>query len=150
MKNKAIISALLLVGMVSPGRRTSCNSKLVAGIDALQFRAPYSLGELLHDGLVAVEEKVQEVLENNDLVISSLESSATILDDLHNQYQGMVDKSNMHTMQRDDRDFLQSMIDRIDHMIQTLEGSRSYTEAELSVIQKNFGSLSELKLLLGS
>ena len=150
MKNKAMMSALLLVGMVSPDRRTSCNSKLVVGIDALQFRTPYSLGELLHDGLVAVEEKVQEGIQSSDSLVSSLEVSAMILDDLHNQYQGIVDKSNMHTMQRDDRDFLQRMIDRIDQMIQTLEGSRSYAEVERSVIQKNFDLLSELKSQLAS
>jgi len=144
------MSALLLIGMVSPERKASCNGQSVQGIDALQFRTPYSLGELLHDGLVAVEEKIQEAARSDQDLVSALDASAVILEDLQNQYGLMVDKSNMHTMQHDDREFLQSMIDRIDQMIQSLESSRSYLADQHSAIEKNLELLSDLKAKLAN
>lgn len=150
MKNKAIITALLLISTMHWVKKISCNEKSLINIDALQFRAPYSLAELLHDGLVAVEHNIQETIQNPDSFVANLEATSVILDNLQNQYFLMVDKSNMHTMQRDDRDFLQNMIDRIDSMIEILEKTRSGMGEKHRLIEQNQNLLSELKLQLAS
>lgn len=145
MKIKAVMSTVLLIIMMSPEKRASCNGKNVLGLDALQFRAPYSLGELLHDGLVSVEEKIREVVSQDELTVSGLDASAQIIEQLSVQYDLMIDKSNMHSMHRDDRDFLQTMIDRIDQMIQALETTRSLSGVGQDAVQKNLELLSDLK-----
>ncbi|MBI2344884.1 hypothetical protein HYV10_02310 [Candidatus Dependentiae bacterium] len=112
-----------------------------------QFRAPLSLGELLHEGLLLLQEDIEQMgvskeYEGSDMLTKSLQK----IDDLHSLYDLRNSKSGLNEIHTDERDFLQGLIDRIDQMIQKLEGSSSESNSDL--IRKNIDSLHELRNVL--
>ncbi len=58
----------------------------------------------------------------------------------------MNSKSGLNEIHADERDFLQNLIDRIDQMIQTLEGNSSKTDNDLT--KKNIDLLHTLRTAL--
>lgn len=114
-----------------------------------QFRAPYSLSEMLHDGLVFVQNSVDQVVTSGkEHSAQLLQMIADKLQDLENLYGQMYAKSSLHEIRRDERDFLQGLIDRIDQMIQKLENDEVNPQDQ-ELIKKNLDLLQNLKEQLG-
>lgn len=126
-----------------------------------QFRAPYSLSEMLHDGLVVVQDFLGQIdsynknpidsLSKNPMVRNGKQSSTELLqmmnsklEELEALYQQMHAKSVLHEFRRDERDFLQQLIDRIDHMIHQLENDEPSPQDQ-ELIRKNLDILQSLK-----
>ncbi len=111
-----------------------------------QFRAPYSLSEMLHDGLVFVQNSLDSIVasgtENSSYIFQLI---ADKLQDLENLYGQIYAKSMLNEIRRDERDFLQKLIDRIDQMIQQLENDESNPSYDQALIKKNLDLLHNLK-----
>ena len=124
--------------------------EIAVGIDQrsidpiLDFRAPYSLTELLHDGLIKVQTKIERVAYDDDKNLILVEVQET-LKNVIDSYEQMVDRSNIDMVHRDDREFLQSLIDRIDSMIESLERSVDLSDNNLSLFQDNVALMNQLK-----
>ena len=116
-----------------------------------QFRTPLSLSELLHEGLLSVQEDIEQVSsshedETKNNLMESLLASLQKIEHLQNLYDVMNSKSGLNGIHSDERDFLQGLIDRIDQMIQKLEDSSSSSQAD--VIKKNITMLHALRTTL--
>jgi hypothetical protein len=111
-----------------------------------QFRAPYSLSEMLHDGLVFVQNSLGSIVssgkENSSYIFQLI---ADKLQDLENLYGQMYAKSMHNEIRRDQREFLQKLIDRIDQMIQQLENDEPNSSYDQELIKKNLDLLHNLK-----
>lgn len=141
MKKHAVVYTLFLVFLVL------CSSDVKAHgatFDTLQFRTPYSLNECLHDGLVSVESSLLDAMHAHNSVLSSLESVNTVLLELQDNFDMMIDRSNVHAVHRGDREFLQSMIDRIDKMIQSLEENSNLSDQEVDAVHRSAQTLQDL------
>lgn len=141
MKRYAVVYALCLFQLVQFQDTFSNGLKVDSVVDTLQFRTPYSLNECLHDGLVTVEAVLQDLIAYNNDLLPCLESNNQILQDLQDQFDLMIDQSNVHMVHRGDRDYLQSMIDRIDKMIQALESSCDLSDQELDATKRSAETL---------
>jgi len=150
MKRNAVVYAFCLFYLVLSKVTVANSMKVESVIDTLQFRTPYSLNECLHDGLVSVEAMLQDAIEQNNELLPGLQLSNEILENLQNQFDLMIDQSNVHVVHRGDRDFLQSMIDRIDKMIQVLEDSGGLSDDELDATQRSVTTLRGLSDKLSS
>jgi hypothetical protein len=118
-----------------------------------QFRTPLSLSELLHQGLLAVQEDIEQVYAMHAIsqphdqeAEKILKESFKKIENLQDLYDLMNSKSGLNEIHTDERDFLQTLIDRIDQMIQTLEGNSSDSDNDL--IKKNIGLLHTLRITL--
>jgi hypothetical protein len=111
-----------------------------------QFRAPYSLTELLHDGLVGIQDSLEQIgtstKEHSRQLLQMINEKLESLEALYVQ---MYAKSNLNEIRRDERHFLQGLIDRIDQMIQNLEEDDSYSSIDQQVLKKNIDLLQNLK-----
>ena len=94
----------------------------------IDFRSPHSLTEVLQEGFIAVEAGLKACENNPDEMEEYLSRASSELQRLHGSYDDMINRSKVHTVYRDDREFLQRMIDRIDSMIEVLEGSSDKSE----------------------
>ena len=118
-----------------------------------QFRTPLSLGELLHEGLLAIQEDIEQVHamhtaqgSQNQETENLLRSSLKKIENLQDLYDLMNSKSGLNEIHADERDFLQNLIDRIDQMIQKLEDNSS--DSDTDVIKKNMDLLHALRITL--
>ncbi len=118
-----------------------------------QFRTPLSLSELLHEGLLGIQEDIQQIHAIDAISESYDQESEKILtqsfqkiENLQDLYGLMNSKSGLNEIHADERDFLQNLIDRIDQMIQTLEGNSSKTDNDLT--KKNIDLLHTLRTAL--
>ncbi len=103
----------------------------------IDFRSPYSLTEVLQEGLIAIEADLQGCADNPGEMGEYLSHASSELYRLHGAYDEMINRSKMHTVYRDDREFLQKMIDRIDSMISALEGSSDISEQDSLLLGEN-------------
>jgi restriction endonuclease len=116
---------------------------------------------MLHDGLVVVQDFLGQIdsynknpidsLSKNPMVRNGKQSSTELLqmmnsklEELEALYQQMHAKSVLHEFRRDERDFLQQLIDRIDHMIHQLENDEPSPQDQ-ELIRKNLDILQSLK-----
>lgn len=118
-----------------------------------QFRTPHSLSELLHEGLLEVQEDIEQIYmmytisQSHDQEIDkSLKNSFDKIEKLQDLYDLMNSKSGLNEIHVDERDFLQTLIDRIDQMIQKLEEHSSDSNAAL--IKRNIDLLHMLRKTL--
>lgn len=116
-------------------------------VHPLEFRAPYSLGELMHDGFVRIQNTLDSVANcmNGADVEVSLQASAQELRSMMDQYDTLVDSCKMHAMHRSDKDYLEEYIARIDKMIEALEAKRSLTLAQRQLVDDNVQLLTQLR-----
>ena len=125
----------------------SIDSVALYGNMVTQFRTPVSLSELLHEGLVQVQHEIEQVdMARVDQAQIVLISSMEKIEHLQNLYEERSTKSGLNEVHSQERDFLQSLIDRIDQMIQTLEGDASDENNQL--IKKNIVLLQALRTTL--
>lgn len=112
-----------------------------------QFRTPLSLGELLHEGLLVVQEDIENLSQlHGQEAEKILQDSFKKIESLQDLYDLMNSKSGLNEIHADERDFLQKLIDRIDQMIQNLEGNSSDSDGDL--IRKNMNLLHVLRTTL--
>ncbi len=111
-----------------------------------QMRTPVSLGELLHEGLLTIQEDIGQLEKqsSSDREII-LTYSLQKIGDLQNLYDTMNAKSRLNEIHNDERDFLQTLIDRIDQMIQQIEGKTSDSDSQNDLIKKNIDLLHMLR-----
>jgi uncharacterized protein YeeX (DUF496 family) len=120
---------------------------IFSNIIVTQFRTPLSLSELLHEGLLSVQEDIEQISQSNDQdVDKKLKDSFTKIEELQNLYDLMNSKSGLNEIHADERNFLQKLIDRIDQMIHTLEDNSSETDNDL--IKRNIHLLHTLRTAL--
>ena len=116
-----------------------------------QFRTPYSLSEILHEGLIFVQDSLERIaLSCKENSTQLLQMMSDKLQELEGLYSQMYAKSGFNEIRRDVRDSLQSLIDRIDLMIQQLENDDSYSPDDQELLKKNLSLLQNLKEQLGS
>lgn len=114
-----------------------------------QFRTPLSLSELLHEGLLAVQENIEQVSQSNSNQAEIiLQNSFQKIENLQDLYDLMNSKSGLNEIHADERNFLQNLIDRIDKMIQDLEANSPEFEADHNLIKKNIDLLHTLRITL--
>lgn len=125
----------------------SLHSLTVPSTIVTQFRAPMSLSELLHEGLLSVQDDIENAaaLEGN-AAESMFTATLEKIESLQNLYDLRNTKSGLNEIHTDERDFLQTLIDRIDQMIQKLEGDSSTTQSE--VIKRGVDLLHTLRMTL--
>ncbi len=146
MKSRLIYYMLLISYFLKGERLAARNRKTIQEIDPIvDFRTPFSLSELLHEGLIEVQNSLnqmmhvvdadkQELLHRSELTISAMIDS----------YDSMIDSCNLHAIYRDDREYLQTLIDRIDDMIAKLERS-ALSNQDRQLLQQNIEHMQILK-----
>lgn len=137
------VCAAMTCGMIS--------SSVIADSDDImkQFRAPYSLNEILHDGFIYVQdllEQISSMCQKNSSELLQIITSK--LEDLQSLYTHMYAKSSLHEIRRDERHFLETLIDRIDAMIHQLEHDETASVEEKELIRKNLNILQDFKTQL--
>ncbi|OGB85815.1 hypothetical protein A3J41_02955 [candidate division TM6 bacterium RIFCSPHIGHO2_12_FULL_38_8] len=147
MKNRLIYYLLLISYFVKAEKTSVVKRKLPVDIDpVMDFRTPFSLNELLHEGLNEVQSLLQQVALVPDANVSELLTRSHLtISAMIDSYDAMVGSSNLHAMYRDDRDFLQTLIDRIDAMIQNLEGGNNIDDQGSQSLSRNIELLSTLR-----
>ncbi len=147
MKNRLIYYVLLISYFVKVEKLAARNRTTSTEIDpVIDFRAPFSLIELLREGLIEVQNcvnqmtlvpdaDVQELLIRSEMTISAMISS----------YDSMINSSKLHAIYRDDRDSLQTLIDRIDDMIEKLQRGVMLTDQQTQLLHQNISLLEVLQ-----
>lgn len=152
MKNRLVYYVLLISYFLKAEKLAAKNRKTTAEIDPItDFRAPFSLTELLHEGLIEVQSCVNQMMlvqdaNTQELLMRSEMTIAAMID----SYDSMIDSSKLHAIYRDDRDYLQSLIDRIDDMIAKLERGVSLSDTDAQLLQQNIDQLQILRNKLKS
>lgn len=128
--NKKLVYYILFTGYFLRGDALIlATENIILGFDPVSdFRSPHSLTELLHEGLIQVESL---------LIDQEYNQVQMLLRSLSDSYDSMIGKSNIHVVYRDDRDFLQNLIDRIDLMIHELESSSRLLAIDQEVLYRN-------------
>lgn len=148
MKKMVMYYLLLVMYFFRFEKISSTNRKIRSGtIDPISdFRTPYSLTEMLHEGLIEVNQCIDKISHNASSEISTLLGSIErTVHSMLDSYNGMIDSSKIHAIYRDDRDFLQSLIDRIDTMIQELERGNKIENQHVDLLHKDIDLLNQLR-----
>ena len=147
MNNKQMLQGVFFLQALLIGSIFSCVSiSAMPTFDPMiDFRAPHSLTEVLQEGLISIEGLLQEGVDKGDEIGSTLSSVSSELFKLNNAYDGMIDRSKIHTVYRDDRAFLQKMIDRIDNMIRELEQSPRLSDQDEQLLNQNIELVQQLQ-----
>ncbi len=148
MKKMVMYYVLLLMYLVRFEKILPVNRKVKVGaVDPMSdFRTPYSLTELLHEGLIEVNQSVDQIAHKSSSDMPTLLGSIeTTVNAMLDHYTQMIDSSKIHAIYRDDRDFLQSLIDRIDSMIQSLERGNKIENQHVALLHKDIDLLHQLR-----
>lgn len=146
MKSR-LVYYLLLTSYFFKAEKIAAINRKSTDIDPISdFRTPFSLNELLREGLMDVSSCLNqiffvedadrlELLTRNQMTISAMIDS----------YDALSDSSLLHSMYRDDRDYLQTLIDRIDSIIQDLQRCNKIDAQDSNLLHQNIESLNILK-----
>ena len=94
------------------------------GIDpVVDFRTPRSLFEDMHSGLSDVVVELQDSLADNIAIYMVAQSAQNHMDRLSDMYDSISATTRGSQVHSEDKEFLQKMIDRINSMIEALEGN---------------------------
>lgn len=147
MKNRLIYYLFLISYFFKAEKVSAKYRKSTSEIDPMiDFRTPYSLNELLHEGLIEVSKCFNQISFVQDANSSELLTRSQItISAMIDSYDAMIDSSKLHAVYRDDKDFLQTLIDRIDNLIQELENGKKLSELENQMLYKNIESLNILR-----
>lgn len=89
------------------------------------LRPPYSLTELLHEGLNTVSDLLLDQIDQGVASELSLDHMSSELDKLSTSLDTISFTTRSNQVMNADKEFLQSMIDRIDNLIVALENKDS-------------------------
>jgi len=142
MNKKTIVLLFFLIFFVNKNQSLIAQSM----VNSLDFRVPYSLTERLHEGFLSIEGSLQDFEGSSRS--ESLQQAIDIAQSLHGVYDSTIDKSKLNMVYRDDRDFLQNIIDRIDQLIHTLE-TKSLTVKDQELIRSGIDLLHRFRDKLG-
>ena len=146
MKNR-LVYYLLLISYCFKNEKIAANNRKATEIDPVSdFRPPFSLNELLHEGLSEVQSCLNQIFfVQNANVQELLTRSHITITAMINSYDAMISSSKLHIVYRDDRDYLQTLINRIDTLIAELEGGNKISDQDFDLLHKNIESLHALK-----
>lgn len=149
MRRKLIYYVLFAAYFLKVDKIVAVYRNGMLGVDPISdFRCPQSLTEVLHEGLIEVEALIRSA-QCGDSDGQSLRKSQDLLNTLSDSYDRMVNKSKIHEVYHDDRAFLQSMIDRIDAMLQALGDDGSAADNDADLVSQNADLLHVLKNKMG-
>lgn len=150
MKSRVIYYLLLISYFLKGEKLIARNRKNIQEIDPIvDFRPPFSLTELLHEGLIEVQRYVNQIISVQDAdALELLTRSEMTINAMIHSYDSMIDSSKIHSIYRDDRDYLQSLIDRIDEMIEKLQKGVVLSDSHTQLLDQNISSLQTLKTKL--
>lgn len=145
MKSKQVFYLrLILISLSISSTFFSFNAVQAHILDPMiDFRTPYSLTELLHEGLISIESILHDCGDGD--MTSALSKSSSELSRLNSSYDEMINRSKIDTVYRDDREFLQRLIDRIDSMIHSLEGTPNLSDEDAALLNENSDLVRSLK-----
>lgn len=154
MKKRTMYYVLLIFYLARFEKIMTKNRPNQLGFDSIDpmsdFRMPQSLTELLHEGLVNLDGIMTDMDDqNSDSVGVAMDRVSTILSSMHRVYDEMIDTSRIHEIYRDDRAFLQNLIDRIDEMIESLERRSQLSVDDTDALRKNIVTLRDLRSKMG-
>lgn len=139
---------LVLLGIVIAHLPCMGAQKNMSFPDLMELRTPRSLTELLHVGLVNIENELVACFANSSQARQALLTISGEITGLLVIYDSIVDTANIHRVYSGDKEFLQSLIDRIDGMIATLERSVSLSIDESNLLHENVFAIRQLKVKL--
>ena len=147
MKNRLVYYLLLFSYIFKNEKLTAIHRKSTSEIDPVSdFRPPFSLNELLHEGLSEVQSCFNQMFLVQDANVSELLTRSQItIAAMINSYDAMIGSSKLHSVYRDDRDYLQTLIDRIDNLIADLERGNKISDQDTELLRENITSLHVLK-----
>ena len=147
MKNRLVYYVLLISYFLKAEKLAAKNRKNSVEIDPISdFRAPFSLTELLHEGLIEVQSCVNQMMlvsdaDSQELLTRSKMTISAMID----SYDVMIDSSKLHAIYRDERDYLQALIDQIDAMIAKLERGVHLSDQDSQLLSENISLLQTLR-----
>ncbi len=101
-----------------------CGSSLQGFDPIVDFRTPQSLFEELHLGMNDVYVALESIFSSDADLSGALENAQNGLVGLSQRYDLLVNTTKNHQVcNNEDKEFLQTMIDRIDELLEQLEGS---------------------------
>jgi len=108
----------------------------------VDLRTPRSLMEDMHNGLndvyMVLETGLEEPADNVSHIAQSAQGD---LDKLSDMYDSMLDTTRGNQVYNEDKEFLQKMIDRINSMIEALEGNSSVVDNDQEDTQEALRSV---------
>lgn len=120
------------------------------GIDPISdFSTPQSLTEMLKEGLLQVKNLVEHSRQPaTTSTVQSLQEVHDLLKSLHQTCQSHLNSSRLHAIYKDDKEMLQSLLDRINQLLESL-GDQNVEHADQNrLIQENMNLISEFKDVL--
>ncbi len=148
MKNKVVYYVVLFLYLFKVEKIFSDYRKIKNKIDPTSdFRAPASLVELLHERLSNILQLCEELgvpvrSESVSIKLSDIQDQIQMMSDTYSQ---IAHSSKLHAVYRDDKEFLQKLIDRIDSMIQDLQRSPHINTEEKNILKSSGAALNQLK-----
>ncbi len=148
MRNKVIYYIFLCLYAFKFEKVLSNDRKIKNKIDPISdFRAPSSLFELLHEGLGKILQLCEELStpvrsESASIKFSEIEHEIQLM---HDTYAQIDHSSKLHMVYRNDKEFLQKLIDRIDTMIQDLQRSPHINSEEKNILKSSGMALNQFK-----
>lgn len=143
MKKRNLLQLGLMV-TVSSGMSTQAQQKRsVASVDPIvDLRVPRSLFEELHEGMNDVYLSLESASGMNvEDMANILADAQSGLDQLSSRYDSLINTTRNNQVYNDDKEFLQRMIDRIDQLLEELEGEKGIPSDELQTVRSLCQSL---------
>jgi hypothetical protein len=151
MKSRFVYYLLLTSYFFKTEKIAAINRKSTEIDPISDFRTPFSLNELLREGLIDVSNCLNQIFFVQDADgLELLTRSQITISAMIDSYDAMNETSNLHAMYRDDRDYLQTLIDRIDAIIQDLQRCNKVGDQDSDLLHQNIESLNVLKSRLQS
>ena len=148
MKNKVMYYVVLFLYVFKVEKIFPDHRKIKNKIDPTSdFRPPVSLVELLHERLSNILELCEELAvpvrsHSVSVKLSDIQDQIQMMSDTYSQ---MAHSSKLHAIYRDDKEFLQRLIDRIDSMIEELQRSPHINTEEKNILRSCFAKLHDLQ-----
>lgn len=97
----------------------------------VDFRTPRSLFEELHVGMNDVYVALESIFASDADLSGALQNAQNGLMQLSQQYDLLVNTTKNHQVCNEDKEFLQTMIDRINELLEQLEGMDQADHSEM-------------------
>lgn len=123
---KALYAGFVILLILSQGNVSAVSSFH----PVLDFRAPQSLFEHIQIGLHDIYADLETGSQQNSAHASLLQAACHRMDQLTADYDSLINTRRNHQIASEDKQFLQKMIDRIDALIEQLEGSDNQEQSD--------------------
>lgn len=147
MKNRLVYYLFIMSYFFKNEKIAAKNRKEILEIDPISdFRPPFSLNELLQEGLSEIQSCFNQMFFVQDANVPELLTRSQItIAAMIDSYDALSGSSKLHAVYRDDRDYLQTLIDRIDNLIADLQRGNKISDQNSELLYQNIESLQALK-----